>query len=179
MAQHRDQSESSYLILLLPKGSGKPTCSEVQDSCFRSHSVTVIESQNYRMVWVERDLCDHLVPTPCYRQGHLPLGQGAQNPIQPALACFKEGGIHNLTGQPVSVSHHPHSKEFLPNIYCKSSLDFWNHRIIKWVWGGRTLKSIQLQGRERQPPPLPYCSPPLMQPRTQLPFWAPGAHSHG
>jgi len=44
MAQHRDQSESSYLILLLPKGSGKPTCSEVQDSCFRSHSVTVIES---------------------------------------------------------------------------------------------------------------------------------------
>ena len=97
------------------------------------------------MVWVERDLCDHLVPTPCYRQGHLPLGQGAQNPIQPALACFKEGGIHNLTGQPVSVSHHPHSKEFLPNIYCKSSLDLRNHRIITWFWLEGTLRITWLQ----------------------------------
>ena len=33
------------------------------------------ESQNHRMVWVGRDLWDHPVPAPRYRQGHLPLGQ--------------------------------------------------------------------------------------------------------
>ena len=35
------------------------------------------------MVWVRRDLKDHLVPTPCHGQGHLPLDQLAQSPIQP------------------------------------------------------------------------------------------------
>ena len=31
------------------------------------------------MVWVGRDLKDHLVPTPCHEQGHLPLDQVAQS----------------------------------------------------------------------------------------------------
>ena len=53
---------------------------------------------------------------PCYRQGHFPLDQVVQSPIQPGLQCFQEGGIHGPAGQPVSVSHHTHSKEFLPNI---------------------------------------------------------------
>ena len=35
--------------------------------------------------------------TPCYRQGHLPLGEVAESPIQPDLECFQGGGIHNLT----------------------------------------------------------------------------------
>ena len=30
--------------------------------------------------------------------------------------------MHSLTGQPAPVSHHPHSKEFLPNISSKSTL---------------------------------------------------------
>jgi len=58
----------------------------------------------------------------CYRQGHLPLDQVAHSPIQPGLECFPGGGIHSLTGQPVPVSHHPHSEEFLPIISSKSAL---------------------------------------------------------
>ena len=51
--------------------------------------------------------------SPLLRQGHLPPDQVAQSPIQPGLECFQGGGIHNLSGQPVPVSHHPPSKEFL------------------------------------------------------------------
>jgi len=68
------------------------------------------------MVRVGRDLKDYLVPTPCHEQGHLPLHQVAQSSIQPGLKHFQGGGIHNFSGQPVSVFHHPHGEEFLPNI---------------------------------------------------------------
>jgi len=61
----------------------------------------------FKIIWFQ---------APCYRQGCLPLDQVAHGPIQPALECFQGGGIHSLTGQPVPVPHHPHSKEFLPNI---------------------------------------------------------------
>jgi len=68
------------------------------------------------VVCFERDLKDHLVPTPSCRQGHLPLDQVAQSPIQPGLEGFQGGGIHNLSGQPVPLCHHPHCKEFLRNV---------------------------------------------------------------
>jgi len=74
------------------------------------------------MVWVGRDLRDHLVLTLCYRQGHLPLDQVAQSPFQTGLEFFQEGYIHNLTRQSVSVSHHPHSKEILSHVWSKSTL---------------------------------------------------------
>jgi len=61
------------------------------------------------MVWVGRDLKDHLVPTPCPGQGHLPLDQVAQSRIQPGLESFQGGGSHSFFGQPVPVPHHPHS----------------------------------------------------------------------
>ena len=47
----------------------------------------------------------------CHGQGHLPLDQVAQSPVQPGLEHFQGGGSHNFSGQP--LSHHPHSKEFL------------------------------------------------------------------
>jgi len=65
---------------------------------------------------VEREIKDNLVPTPCYRQGLLPLDQVAQSPIQPGLEHHQGGDTHNPAGQPVPVSHHPHSKKFLPNV---------------------------------------------------------------
>ena len=68
-----------------------------------------------------RDLYAHVVPTPFYRQGHLPLAQVAHSSIQPGLECFHGGGIHSLWAT-CSVSHHPHSKEFLPDIWSKSAL---------------------------------------------------------
>jgi len=39
-------------------------------------------SQNHRMVWVGRDLQDDLVPTPFYRQGHLPPDLVAQSSLE-------------------------------------------------------------------------------------------------
>ena len=74
------------------------------------------------MVWVGRDLKDHLVQPPCHGQGHLPLDQVAQSPIQPGLGHCQGWGSHSLSGQPVPVSHHPHSKEFLPYVQSKPTL---------------------------------------------------------
>jgi len=56
---------------------------------------------------------------PATGQGHLPLDQVAQSPIQPGLEPCQGGGIYNFSGQPVSVPHHPHSKEFLSYIQFK------------------------------------------------------------
>ena len=53
------------------------------------------------MVWVGRDLKDHLVPTPCHGQKHLPLDQVAQSPSQPGFGHFQVWGIHSFSGQPV------------------------------------------------------------------------------
>jgi len=36
--------------------------------------------------------------------------------------CFQGGSIHSIAGQPVPVSHHSHSNEFLPDILSKSAL---------------------------------------------------------
>jgi len=48
-----------------------------------------IESQNHRMVWVGKALKDHLILTTCHGQGHLPLDQVAQSPVQPGLeTCY-------------------------------------------------------------------------------------------
>jgi len=64
------------------------------------------------MVWVGRDLIDHLVPTPLHGEGHLPLDQVAQSPVQPGLEPFQAWGIHSFSGRPVPVAHHPQCKEF-------------------------------------------------------------------
>jgi len=37
------------------------------------------------MVWVGRDVKDHQVPFPYYRQGYLPQDQVAQSPIKTGL----------------------------------------------------------------------------------------------
>ncbi|KAK4821804.1 hypothetical protein QYF61_003833 [Mycteria americana] len=63
--------------------------------------------QTHRMIWVAKDLKDHLVPTPCHGQGQLPLDQVAQSPMQPGLEHFQGWGIHNFSGQSVPVPHHP------------------------------------------------------------------------
>jgi len=50
------------------------------------------------MAWVEKDLKDHLVSTPCYVQDCQPSDQDAQSHIQPGLECLQGWGIHNLFG---------------------------------------------------------------------------------
>jgi len=43
---------------------------------------------------------------PCHGQGHLPLDQVAQSPIQPGLEHCQGGDSHSFSGQPVPVPHH-------------------------------------------------------------------------
>ncbi|XP_061317325.1 keratinocyte-associated protein 3 isoform X2 [Pezoporus flaviventris] len=71
---------------------------------------------NHRMVWVGRDLKAHPVPTPCHRQGHLPIDQVAPSPVQPGLEHCQGWGSHSFSGQPVPGPHHPHREKLLPHI---------------------------------------------------------------
>jgi len=48
------------------------------------------------MASVGRDLKDHLVPTPCHGQGHLPLHQVDQSPVQPSLEQPQGWGNDNF-----------------------------------------------------------------------------------
>ena len=57
------------------------------------------------MVWVGRDVTDHLVQPPCHGQRHLSLDQGAQSPVQADLEHCQGGGSHSFFGQPVPVPH--------------------------------------------------------------------------
>lgn len=41
------------------------------------------------MLWAERDIKDHLAPTPCHGHGHLLLDQVAQSSIQFGLKHFQ------------------------------------------------------------------------------------------
>ena len=62
-------------------------------------------SQNYRTVWVGRDLKAHLVPTPLPWTGTLPLDQVAQSLVQPGLEHCQGGGSLSVSGQPVPGPH--------------------------------------------------------------------------
>ena len=77
------------------------------------------------MAWVEKGHNDHLVPTPCYVQGHQPADQAAQSHIQPGLECLQEWGIHSLLGQPVPVYHHPLSEKLPPKVSCDTKILFF------------------------------------------------------
>jgi len=76
----------------------------------------IIETQNHRMAWVEKDHNAHPVSTPCYVQGCQPPAQAAQSHIQPGLECLQGWGIHNLLGQPVPVCHYPVCENLPPDI---------------------------------------------------------------
>ena len=67
---------------------------------------------------------------PCHGQGHLPLDQVAQSPIQPGLEHCQGWGSHNFPGQPVPMPHHPHSEELLP--YIKSKSTFFHTGAKDW-----------------------------------------------
>ena len=72
----------------------------------------IIESQN-AMGW-KGPLKVILFQLPCHEQGHIPLDQVAQSPVQPDLECFQGWGSYHLSGQLVPVFHYHHCKKFLP-----------------------------------------------------------------
>ena len=55
------------------------------------------------MAWVEKDHNDHPVSTPCYVQGHQPLGQAAQSHIQPGLECIQIRDLVYLPSKTLSM----------------------------------------------------------------------------
>ena len=84
-------------------------------------SITKIASlsYNHRIIeWfgLEGTLKITWIQPPCHEQGHLPLDQVAQSPIQPGLQHFQGGGIHSFSGQHLSVPYNTHSKKFLPYV---------------------------------------------------------------
>lgn len=74
------------------------------------------------MVWVKKELKDHLVLTLLQWEESSPTGPGCLECIQPGLKHLQRRGIHICTAQHTLVPHHPHSIEFLPNIQSKSTL---------------------------------------------------------
>jgi len=57
----------------------------------------------HRMAWVAKDHNAHLVPTPCYVQGHQPAAQAAQSYIQPGLECLQGWGTTALGSASASL----------------------------------------------------------------------------
>uniref|UniRef100_A0A8B9Q4U4 Transmembrane protein 19 n=1 Tax=Apteryx owenii TaxID=8824 RepID=A0A8B9Q4U4_APTOW len=66
-------------------------------------------SQNHRTVEFGRDLWRSSSPTLLLKQGH--LEHVAQDPVQVGFEYLQGWRLHNLSGQPVPVLCHPHSKE--------------------------------------------------------------------
>ena len=66
------------------------------------------------MVGLRRDLWGSSSPTPLTKQGH--LEQAAQDHVQAGFEYLQRRRLHNLSGQPVPVLHHPQSEEVLPPV---------------------------------------------------------------
>lgn len=60
-----------------------------------------------RMVWVGGSFEGHKEPL-CRGQGHFPLDQGVQSPVQPGPGPFQGWNNHIISGKPVSVPQIPH-----------------------------------------------------------------------
>jgi len=57
------------------------------------------------------DLCGLFIPTFLPKQGHL-----EQDHVQVGFEYLQRRRIHNYSGPPVPVFHHPQSKEVLPHV---------------------------------------------------------------
>lgn len=73
------------------------------------------------MAWIERDLKDHLVSTPCRGQRCHPPAQAAQGSFNLALNAFSDGAPQ-LPWATVPAPQQAHRKEFHPNASSKPTL---------------------------------------------------------
>jgi len=71
---------------------------------------------------MEGTLNSHLVQLSCSEQEHAWLDQVAQGQIQMPLESLQGRGIHDIFGQPVPMSHHPHCKRLFAYIQPKCTL---------------------------------------------------------
>ena len=70
--------------------------------------------KNHRMAEVRRDLWRSSGPTLLLKQGHLELV--AQDYIQMAFEYLQQWRLRNLSGQPMTVLCHPHSKNVFSDV---------------------------------------------------------------
>ena len=73
-----------------------------------------ISSQNHRMVEVGRDLWISSSPNPLLKQDH--LEHVAQDHVQAGLEYPQRRRLHKLSGQPIQVLCHPHSRKVSPHV---------------------------------------------------------------
>jgi len=75
----------------------------------------------------------HPVQPPCRKQGHLPLDQVAQSPIQSELKHCQggQGDTYNSSGQPVPKSYHSHQKKFF--LMSNLNLPFFSLKLLALV----------------------------------------------
>ncbi|KAK4821719.1 LOW QUALITY PROTEIN: hypothetical protein QYF61_000262 [Mycteria americana] len=121
-------------------------------------------------------------------QGHLPIDQVAQSPIQPVLEHFQGWGIHNFSGQPVPASHHPHILEGCYKVSLQPSLlEAEQPQLSQAVFIGEVLQpSDHLHGPPldsfQQVHVLLTLGPPelnaVLQPGIWLAFWAASTDCH-
>lgn len=53
-------------------------------------------------------------------QGHLPLEQTVQTPVQPGFEHFQGRSINNFSGQPLPLPQHIYCKNRCKNLYIQS-----------------------------------------------------------
>lgn len=70
-----------------------------------AHTNNWIESLGHGMAWVGRDQKNHFISATLPGEGHLPLFQVPQSPIQPGVEHSQGWGIHSFSRQHVPVFH--------------------------------------------------------------------------
>jgi len=73
-------------------------------------------TQNHRLAKAGSNILRTSLPTHLLKEGH--LLQATQDHIQTAFEYLQ--GIHYLTGQPVPLLNHPHSKKVFPDVQRES-----------------------------------------------------------
>lgn len=81
------------------------------------------------MFWVGRDIRGYLVPMPLLWVGTPSTRQVVHSPIQTSLEQVQGWSKHDFSGQ-VLEPHHPHSREFIPNILSNPTL--FQFKTISW-----------------------------------------------
>ena len=101
ITEHRAGPPAGILLCLLHLCGMKGGCGHSEAPATTFHQV-----RDHRMACVGRVPLTfvHFQPL-CCGLGYLPLDQISWWPIQPGLECLQGWGIHNFSGQPVTVPH--------------------------------------------------------------------------
>lgn len=89
-------------------------------------------SQKCRLVEIGRDLWRVSGPTPLLKQGH--TEQDAQDHVQAVSEYLQAWRRYSLSGQPVPLLSHLHSKELLLDVQTAYCVPACVHSFLSWNW---------------------------------------------